>query len=355
MRRRAGQRLHRRAVPGAARRARQGGLRITGVPDLRPGRPSWPGGCGIPVVDLDDVPAHRPDRGRRRRDRAAQPRPHQGRGGALLREKLVAAAADRLCIIADGSKLVARLGEQLAVPVAVVPFGWRQTAERIRRLGTRAVLAPGRRRPAGHRRRPLHPRLRASARSPIRPRSTPRSRARSAWSSTGSSSGWPGGRSWPAPDGVSCMPGGRAGWRLTGRDQPRGAGRRDRPRRDQDPLGRDAMRHGAILGEDVRPTEAEGGRDVVAGSAGGIGAGGRRRERRSDHRDRRGRRDRARHRRLRRGHPATSRRTCPAGTRVPLAPLLGERLDLPGLPGERRQRRRLRRVALRRGRRAASP
>ena len=59
----------------------------------------------------------------------------KGGGGALLREKLVAAAADRLCIIADRSKLVARLGERWAVPVVVVPYGWRQTADRIRTLG----------------------------------------------------------------------------------------------------------------------------------------------------------------------------------------------------------------------------
>jgi len=59
----------------------------------------------------------------------------KGRGGALLREKLVATDADRLCIIADSSKLVSRLGEQQPVPVAVVPFGWRQTADRIRDLG----------------------------------------------------------------------------------------------------------------------------------------------------------------------------------------------------------------------------
>lgn len=73
-------------------------------------------------------------------DGADEIQPHglhlvKGRGGALLREKLVATAADRLCIIADNSKLVTRLGEQHPVPVAVVPFGWRQTADRIRHLG----------------------------------------------------------------------------------------------------------------------------------------------------------------------------------------------------------------------------
>jgi len=47
----------------------------------------------------------------------------KGLGGALLREKIVAAASDELVIIADNSKLVDRLGTQTAVPVEVIPFG----------------------------------------------------------------------------------------------------------------------------------------------------------------------------------------------------------------------------------------
>jgi ribose 5-phosphate isomerase A len=60
----------------------------------------------------------------------------KGLGGALLREKIVAAASDRLVIVADGRKLVRRLGETTPVPVEVVPFGWETTAERLRRLST---------------------------------------------------------------------------------------------------------------------------------------------------------------------------------------------------------------------------
>jgi ribose 5-phosphate isomerase A len=59
----------------------------------------------------------------------------KGLGGALLREKIVAAASDRLVIVADGRKLVERLGG-VPVPVEVVPFGWETTADRLRRLGT---------------------------------------------------------------------------------------------------------------------------------------------------------------------------------------------------------------------------
>ena len=60
----------------------------------------------------------------------------KGLGGALLREKIVAAASSRLVIVADDVKLVRRLGETTAVPVEVVAFGWETTAERLRRLGT---------------------------------------------------------------------------------------------------------------------------------------------------------------------------------------------------------------------------
>lgn len=46
----------------------------------------------------------------------------KGAGGALLREKIVAAASDRMVVIADGSKLVDRLG-RFPLPVEVNPFG----------------------------------------------------------------------------------------------------------------------------------------------------------------------------------------------------------------------------------------
>jgi ribose 5-phosphate isomerase A len=60
----------------------------------------------------------------------------KGLGGALLREKIVAAASARLVIVADHEKLVSRLGEKTPVPIEVVPFGWETTADRLRRLGT---------------------------------------------------------------------------------------------------------------------------------------------------------------------------------------------------------------------------
>ncbi len=67
----------------------------------------------------------------------------KGLGGALLREKIVAAASDRLIIVADDRKLVDRLGETTPVPVEVVPFGWETTAIRLERLGGQLRLRVG--------------------------------------------------------------------------------------------------------------------------------------------------------------------------------------------------------------------
>ena len=66
----------------------------------------------------------------------------KGLGGALLREKIVAAASHRLVIVADDSKLVRHLGERAAVPVEVTPFGWESAALRLGQLG--AAVSPRR-------------------------------------------------------------------------------------------------------------------------------------------------------------------------------------------------------------------
>ena len=59
----------------------------------------------------------------------------KGLGGALLREKIVAAASDRLVIVVDQEKLVDRLGEHTPVPVEVTQFGWQTTAVALAKLG----------------------------------------------------------------------------------------------------------------------------------------------------------------------------------------------------------------------------
>jgi ribose 5-phosphate isomerase A len=67
----------------------------------------------------------------------------KGGGGALLWEKIVAAATERYIIAADESKLVEVLGEFFAVPVEVMPFGWRTHLELIDTLGGEPALRVG--------------------------------------------------------------------------------------------------------------------------------------------------------------------------------------------------------------------
>ena len=64
----------------------------------------------------------------------------KGLGGALLREKIVAAASARLVIVVDREKLVQRLGERTPVPVEVARFGWPATAAALSRLGAEPRL-----------------------------------------------------------------------------------------------------------------------------------------------------------------------------------------------------------------------
>jgi len=66
----------------------------------------------------------------------------KGRGGALFREKLVAAASKRFVAVVDESKLVKELGQGV-LPVEVLPFLWRSTAERLAGLGLSLVVRGG--------------------------------------------------------------------------------------------------------------------------------------------------------------------------------------------------------------------
>ncbi len=66
----------------------------------------------------------------------------KGRGGALFREKIVAAASKRLVVVVDESKVVQRLGVGV-LPVEVLPFLWRTTAERLIGLGASLVVRGG--------------------------------------------------------------------------------------------------------------------------------------------------------------------------------------------------------------------
>ena len=64
----------------------------------------------------------------------------KGLGGALLWEKIVAAAAERFVIVCDESKLVRRLGERAPVPVEVVPFAYQIHVPFLEELGGKPRL-----------------------------------------------------------------------------------------------------------------------------------------------------------------------------------------------------------------------
>lgn len=67
----------------------------------------------------------------------------KGLGGALLREKIVAAESRRFVVIVDGSKVVERLGDRRPLPVEVVPFAWECHLPFLEGLGARPVLHRG--------------------------------------------------------------------------------------------------------------------------------------------------------------------------------------------------------------------
>ncbi len=64
----------------------------------------------------------------------------KGLGGALLREKIVAAASEAFLVVVDEGKAVEGLGERAPLPVEVLPFGARRTRSRLEALGCEPTL-----------------------------------------------------------------------------------------------------------------------------------------------------------------------------------------------------------------------
>ena len=64
----------------------------------------------------------------------------KGFGGALVRERIVAAASRRQVILVGHDKLVDRLGARGRIPIEVLPFAWRLVARRVRALGLEPMV-----------------------------------------------------------------------------------------------------------------------------------------------------------------------------------------------------------------------
>jgi ribose 5-phosphate isomerase A len=127
------------AVQAIGRRLCEGGLRnVVGVPSSSAiaavARES-----GVPLTTLEAHPVLDLDL-----DGADEVDPNlnliKGLGGALLWEKVVAAASRRVVIFVDESKLVDRLGTKARLPVEVIPFGWRTHLAFIESLGGKPEL-----------------------------------------------------------------------------------------------------------------------------------------------------------------------------------------------------------------------
>ncbi len=107
-----------------AERIKADGLRVIGVPTSRR-TAELATELGVPITTMDEVKWLDLTI-----DGADEFDPNlnliKGGGAALLQEKIVATASDRMIVIADAAKEVAQLGA-FALPVEVVPFGWQTT------------------------------------------------------------------------------------------------------------------------------------------------------------------------------------------------------------------------------------
>ncbi len=104
------------------------GLKVIGVPTSEATRADAER-CAVPLTTLDQI-----DRLDLTVDGADEIDPNleliKGGGGALLREKIVAAASDRMIVIADETKWVQALG-RFPLPIEIIPFGHAATRRAI--------------------------------------------------------------------------------------------------------------------------------------------------------------------------------------------------------------------------------
>lgn len=114
------------------------GMKLRGVPTSQE-TALFAKQAGIPLIDTEnrweiDVAI----------DGADQVDPHfnliKGGGGALLKEKIVAASAKQFIVVVDHTKQVPVLGGSFPLPIEVIPFGWGSTAREIEALTKSRVV-----------------------------------------------------------------------------------------------------------------------------------------------------------------------------------------------------------------------
>lgn len=122
-------------------RVAQEGLKILAVP-TSVATADLARSLNIPLRDLDEVAALDINI-----DGADEVDPQyrliKGRGGALLREKIVACAAKKRVTIVSPEKVVERLGVGAPLPVEVSPMGVKHAEKRLRKLGAETQIRPG--------------------------------------------------------------------------------------------------------------------------------------------------------------------------------------------------------------------
>ena len=126
------------AISAIGQRVRDEGLALSGVPTSLASERLCRAN-GVDVITLDEV-----EQLDLAFDGADEVDPAlrliKGRGAAHAREKVVAAAAGRVVILADHTKRVEQLGTRMPLPVEILPMALGPVSRRLSSLGARPVL-----------------------------------------------------------------------------------------------------------------------------------------------------------------------------------------------------------------------
>lgn len=122
-----------RAASAFIRALGASGIDVRGVPTSKASE-ELGRSVGIPIITLAEVGSIDTDF-----DGADEVDPRlnliKGYGGALVREKIVAASSRRFIVLVGEEKLVNKLGDRGRVPVEVVPFGVQLAMSKVKALG----------------------------------------------------------------------------------------------------------------------------------------------------------------------------------------------------------------------------